>query len=436
MQIITEGNLPKIPDFISNFNSLSDVGIAVDIGTTTVVVTVWQLSTRKNLAIVAEKNAQCKYGSDVINRIDASIKLQNGEKLLHDCIVNQLEKMFSAAISISSQKLIRGIRPYIRKIVITGNTTMLSFVAKFSVKKIATVPFLPESKFDFETDWKNISDSKISVIPQDVKVYFPPVVGAFIGADTVCALLASDFDFDSKTPFLLSDIGTNSEIALFLPKNEKSDSKILCTAAAAGPAFEGANIEFGMTATSGAIEKIFFENEKIFVSTIDNIKAKGICGSGLISSICVFLENRFIDKDGMILKTLENEIAKINLTEDVFVSQNDIRNFQLAKSAVRTGIDFLLEKIDENNKEDIKFFIAGGFGSKIDLFESCKIGLFSDSLLENTIQIGNAALFGATSLLFSDELKNKIKIIAKKSIQINLAAIPNFQDKFLKNLSF
>jgi len=444
MKIITEGNLPKIPESLDeSLYSPFDIGISVDIGTTTIVVTSWSLSNRNILSIVAEKNLQYKYGTDVINRINAAIKLENGQKQLHDTIINQLEKMFSAALSISSQKLMRGFRPSVSKIVITGNTTMLSFVANLSVEKMSSMPFEPASKFDFEIEWGKLSNSKISVIPSDTKVYFPPIVSAFIGADTVCALLCVDFSFDDENPILMADIGTNSEIALFLPKTENSDSKILCTAAAAGPAFEAANISFGMPAISGAIDKIKIENDEIVVNTIENTLAKGICGSGLISSISAFLENDFIDKDGRIKDEFE---GKIDLTNTISINQNDIRNFQLAKSAVKTGIEYLIDKINFiNNKklylsnellEKTDFILAGGFGSKIDLEESSKIGLIPRNLIFRTKQIGNAALFGAAALLFSEKLKKKAKKIAEKAIQINLAAIPDFQNRFLTNLSF
>ena len=445
MKIITEGSLPKIPEPISE-HSPSEVVLAVDVGTTTIAVVAWSLSSRKILSVVAEKNAQAKYGSDVINRIECAMKLPSGEKILHDCLMKQLEKMFASALSLSSQKMPRGFRPHVKKIVLTGNSTMLSFAAGVSVEGLAAVPFTLASKFDFSVAWNELSSSKASVVPSDAEVYFPPVVGAFIGADTVCAMLAAGFDLDAENPFLLADIGTNSEMALFVPASSSSAARILCTSAAAGPAFEAANISCGMPSVNGAVDKVEIDGGKISVRTIGNAPAKGVCGSGLISSVSEFLRNGMVDSHGTIEEKkdglgVDSPGSKIDLTESVSISQNDIRNLQLAKSAVKTGLDHLLSRFESLSAKKIsgqkmRFFLAGGFGSRIDLDESVRIGLLPSLLLGDVSQIGNAALFGASALLFSEKLKEKARLLAKKSTQINLAAVPDFQQKFLGNIDF
>ena len=445
MKIITEGSLPEIPEPISE-HSPSEVALAVDVGTTTIAVVAWSLSSRKILSVVAEKNAQAKYGADVINRIECAMKLPSGEKILHDCLMKQLEKMFASALSLSSQKMPRGFRPHVKKIVVTGNSTMLSFAAGVSVEGLAAVPFTLASKFDFSVAWKELFISNASVIPSDAEVYFPPVVGAFIGADTVCAMLAAGFDLEAENPCLLADIGTNSEMALFVPASSSSPARILCTSAAAGPAFEAANISCGMPSVNGAVDKVEIDGGKISVRTIGNAPAKGVCGSGLISSVSEFLRNGMVDSHGTIEEKKDglggdSLGSKIDLTESVSISQNDIRNLQLAKSAVKTGLDHLLSRFESLSAKKIsgqkmRFFLAGGFGSRIDLDESVRIGLLPSSLLGDVSQIGNAALFGASALLFSEKLKEKARLLAKKSTQINLAAVPDFQQKFLGNIDF
>ena len=445
MKIITEGSLPEIPEPPADF-SPSEVALAVDVGTTTVAVAAWSLSSRKILSVVAEKNAQSKYGSDVINRIECAMKLPSGGKILHDCLMKQLEKMFASALSLSSQKMPRGFRPHVGKIVLTGNSTMLSFAAGVSVEGLAAVPFTLASKFDFSVGWKEISPSNSSVVPSDAEVYFPPVVGAFIGADTVCAMLAAGFDLDAEKPFLLADIGTNSEMALFVPASSSSAARILCTSAAAGPAFEAANISCGMPSVNGAVDKVKIDGGKISVRTIGNAPAKGVCGSGLISSVSEFLRNGMVDSHGTIEEKkdglgVDSRGSKIDLTESVSVSQSDIRNLQLAKSAVKTGLDYLLARLSTFSQKKIpesgmRFFLAGGFGSRIDIEESVRIGLLPSSLLSGVSQIGNAALFGASAILFSEKLKEKARLLSKKSTQINLAAVPDFQQKFLGNIDF
>lgn len=445
MKIITEGSLPEIPEPPADF-SPSEVALAVDVGTTTVAVAAWSLSSRKILSVVAEKNAQSKYGSDVINRIDFAVKLPSGGKILHDCLVKQLEKMFASALAAAYQKMPRGFRPHVGKIVLTGNSTMLSFAAGVSVEGLAEVPFSLASKFDFSVAWKEISPSNSSVIPSDAEVYFPPVVGAFIGADTVCAMLAAGFDLDAEKPLLLADVGTNSEMALFVPASSSASARILCTSAAAGPAFEAANISCGMPSVNGAVDKVRIEGGKISVRTIGNAPAKGVCGSGLISSVSEFLRNGMVDSHGTIEEKkdrlgVDSRGQKIDLTESVSVSQSDIRNLQLAKSAVKTGLDYLLARFSTFSPKKIsepgmRFFLAGGFGSRIDIEESVRIGLLPSSLLGGVSQIGNAALFGASAILFSEKLKEKARLLSKKSTQINLAAVPDFQQKFLGNIDF
>ncbi len=480
MQIVTDGELPNIPESISSTLSPAELGIAIDVGTTTIALSVWSLSQRKHLATVAEKNNQVKFGYDIIKRISFASRppltgsvstVESAPSALHYCIIAQLEKMVSKAVSTASAKLPRGFQPVVKNIVITGNTTMLSFVCAASVDKMAAAPFLPASHFDFTASWQVIRDGNVvaqsspldkptaellqifqtSVIPPDTQVYFPPCIGAFIGADTVCAMVTAGFavpgehnpddsalrpwESKLKAPLVLADIGTNSELCISIPDTHTQKGKILCTSAAAGPAFEAANISCGMSSTEGAIDSVSYHNGEIICHVIGEGKAKGICGSGLISVASVLYENKFIDKSGVILKSNEklgDGTSCIELTPAVYVSQQDIRNLQLAKSAVKTGLEYLLEKTSESPV----FCIAGGFGTKLNLTDAKKIGLLPSELEKRTIQLGNAALSGASAMLFSRSLREKGRKIAKAAIQINLAAVPDFQTKFLKSIDF
>ncbi len=476
MEIITEGKMPELPQE-NRQDSPAAVGIAVDIGTTTVVVSMWSLAGRKHLSSVAEKNSQVRYGYDVIKRISFAVRppltgssavVESGPSALHYSIVSQLEKMFIKAAAQAAVKLPRGLHPEIKSMVITGNTTMLSFLCAVPVKNMASAPFTPGSKFDFTTSWDQIRKGQAcevhdeldkptaevlhvfsaSIIPAQTPVYIPPCIGAFIGADTVCAMISAGFPVPRENqvslhpwesavtaPLMLADVGTNSEIALFLPDSDSQKSRILCTAAAAGPAFEAANISCGMSAIDGAIDSVKIEKGKIIPHVIGSQKARGICGSGLVSLVAALYENRFIDKNGVILKNksrLGDGSTCIQITPAVYISQQDIRNLQLAKSAVNTGLQYLLERSGTLPV----FCISGGFGSKIDLYSAAKIGLFPTQLADRTVQIGNGALAGASALLFSDVLRQKASSLAKYSYQINLAAVPEFQDRFLKSIDF
>ena len=479
MEIVTDGNLPFIPEPQNTNASPSDIGIAVDIGTTTIAAQVWSISQRKLLATIAEQNKQIRYGHDVIKRMSFALRTpaassaqmaESGMSTLHYCILSQLEKMFQTAVAACQTKLPRGFQPKITSIVMTGNTTMLNFVNAIPVKSLSQAPFTPECKYDFETTWKLMREGlsfekhcvldsptpeiiqvfESSIVPDETKVYFPPCIGALIGADTVCAMIAAGFpipgsatnfkseggsESEDNPPPMLIDLGTNSEIALYIADTPEKKGRILCTATAAGPAFEAANISCGMSAVDGAIDKVTIDKGEIISRTIGNKNAKGICGSGLVSAVANLYEHKYIDKNGAILKAksaLGDNSPCIELTPAVYISQQDIRNLQLAKSAVKTGLAYLLER----SPVTPRLKIAGGFGARLSLDDAKKISLIPSELVENAVQIGNGALSGASALLFSKVLRLKARELTKKSIPINLAAVAEFQERFLKSIDF
>lgn len=475
MQIQTDGVLPIIPEPQDTDCPASHIGLAVDVGTTTVAVSAWLLSTREHLATVAAKNLQMRFGYDVIRRISFATRpplagsmqvVETGDSALHYSIITQLEKMFSQVLPLAASRMPRGVLPVVSSIVITGNTTMLSFVCAVPVRGIAAAPFTPASLFDFTATWNEVRYCRAcvhsgeldkptaetlqvfnsSVINSEVPVYFPPCVAAFIGADSVCAMLAAGIpvpgsknllpgDQVPSEPVLLMDVGTNSEIVLYAPESETHSGRILCTSAAAGPAFEAANISCGMSSVDGAVEKISYEDDAFLCHVIGGGKAKGICGSGLVSAAALLYRLNVIDKSGIIRKyisQLGDGSSCIQLTPAVYISQQDIRNLQLAKSAVRTGLQYLLEKTQSKPL----FCMAGGFGAHLDLHDAVTIGLIPPELEDNCVQLGNAALSGASALLFSQKLREKASLLAKKAYQINLAAVADFQQRFLSMIDF
>lgn len=475
MQIETEGVVPNIPEEDSH-DFANEIGLAVDVGTSTVAVSAWSLKSRKCLATVAEKNAQIRYGYDVIRRISFATRapllgsaqvIESGSSALHYSIITQLEKMFVKVVNLVATKFARGIRPEVKRIVITGNTTMLSFVCAVPVDGLSVAPFSPSTLFGFSAYWENVRSGNViensvvldaptpdtlklyetSVIPPETPIFFPPCIGAFIGADTVCAMLSAGFpspirisdnienlETSVKSPLLLADIGTNTEIALFIPATEKSSAKILCTSAAAGPAFEASNISCGMSSIEGAIDSISY-NGDLVCHVIGDTNAKGICGSGLISAGATLLKHKYIDRNGVIQKSvskLGDGSICIQLTPAVYLSQQDIRNMQLAKSAVKTGLAYMVERAPSLPI----FCLAGGFGSNINITEACEIGLIPSELERRCVPLGNAALAGASALLFSKVLRRKSIEIAKNAYQINLAAVPDFQQRYLNSIDF
>ncbi len=476
MQIETNGTMPVIPEQQDNSISPVSIGLAVDVGTTTVAVSAWLLSNRTHLATVAEKNVQIRYGQDVIKRISyatrppltgSSQNVESGPSALHYAIIVQLEKLFTRILSVCKTKLPRGLPPQVHSIVITGNTTMLSFVAGVPVNGLAAAPFTAGSLFNLTTDWAHIRTGEVvpnkesldaptpdtlqffqtSVISDGTSVYIPPCIGAFIGADTVCAMLSAGFPVPGaaaalkpgesaiKASLLLADIGTNTEMALYIPATEERPGRILCTSAAAGPAFEAANISCGMSSVEGAIDKVSWDNGSLRCQVIGNGFAKGLCGSGIVSACATFLRNGYIDKSGIFQKgisKLGDGSTCVELTPAVYISQQDVRNLQLAKSAVKTGLQYMLEKTESLPV----FCIAGGFGTNLNLKDAAEIGLIPQQLEKRCVHLGNGALAGASALLFSPTLRKKAAEIAKRSLQVNLAAVPGFQQRFLQSIDF
>lgn len=480
MQIVTEGAMPLIPETAEQDSSPADIGLAVDIGTTTIAASAYLRSTRQRLAVAAAQNQQVRYGYDVIHRVSyamrpplagsTTVMADSGAVVLHNTVISQLEKMFTQVLAASASSLPRGVRPLVSSIVITGNTTMLSLAVGVPVNGLAAAPFTPASLFGMDTTWGALRSGTVvpgsgradmsspeqlqlfqsSAISEDTPVYVPPCIGAFIGADTVCAMLDAGFPVPGSSlerddllpdespltaPLLLADVGTNCELALYMPAVEGQNSRLVCTAAAAGPAFEAANISCGMSSVNGAIDRVTLENGKFSCHVIGGGTAKGLCGSGVLSFVALLYKNGYIDKGGTIIKGASRNgdgSACIELTPAVRLAQQDIRNLQLAKSAVRTGIQYLLEKTSSLPI----FSIAGGFGTTLSVEDAVLIGLFPKELCSHCIHLGNAALAGASALLFSKTLRDKASRIAGKAYQVNLAAVPGFQQRFLGAIDF
>ncbi len=414
--------------------SSSDIGIAVDVGTTTIAAKAFNLQNGKELFSYGEQNLQIKFGSDVISRINFSLQKNDGAggSELYKCLKNQLEKIISYLMkNVSSFYLSNRISyssklPKLKKIVIAGNTCMESFACGFEVKSLAQFPFKIPSDFGFEKNAQDFFEGEY--ILRETKIFFAPVISSFVGGDTVCAILSS-FDFDLPNVQFLLDVGTNCEMAVF----DKKSASLICTSSSAGPAFEGQGIEKGSSAIDGAIFKVFYdkENQKFNCLTVGQKAPSSICGTGLISAIDVFLENNLIDKNGTILSGQN----KIFLTEKIYLSQNDIRNFQLAKSAVKSGLNFLSKNFSDADLESSVLYLAGGFGTQIDEVAAINTKMFPDFFKGKIVHLGNAALSGA-SLLFDEKYYLQSQKIIENSKSINLALEDDFQNEFIKNIDF
>ena len=400
-------------------------GLAVDIGTTTVVVYLYRLADGELLCVRSGMNAQCGFGADVISRINYCN--ENGLASLQEAIVSQINRMVAEALSAV------GASPEtLKEIVIAGNTTMLHLLTGLDPYGIAVYPFTPVSLFGNE-----LKQGFFKSAP-DARVYLPGCISSYVGGDITCSILASGMT--GKKAALLLDLGTNGEMALWY------HDKFYCCSTAAGPAFEGAGMQMGMTAVDGAVSKVWEENGEVRYSVLGEDGPAAIGGSGIIGAVCGFGRLGLIDDTGRIDEKQESyarygtefggfPALKIG-DSGVLITQQDIRKLQLAKSAVAAGISTLLHESGCEMEEVEALYLAGGFGTYISVESAVGIGLFPGELKEKTVSIGNGAGAGASMLLLDRDALKEEKKIMESAQEVNLSSNPVFMDHYVEQMMF
>ncbi len=393
--------------------SANPLGLAVDIGTTSIVFYIVNMIFGAVIDIKTIKNPQIKYGADVISRINYSVEQDNGVKVLQDILLNEINKL----IIDYCEKNDYQVSDFVR-ISVVGNTVMLHTFMGENALSIALAPFKPKFTETIYIKAKNIGIH----VNKDANLILLPSLSAYIGADILAGVNSLNFNKLSGK-FLFIDVGTNGEIVLF------SKDKILACATAAGPAFEGANLSCGMTAIAGAISSYNSEYYKV----IGDTEPIGICGSGIIDIVASLLDKELISNDG----NLSGEFTVFESdTVRVFVNQQDIREIQLAKSAIASGIKRLLSiaGITLNDLDNI--LLAGGFGNYINIPNAIKIGLLPDFPVEKYIQVGNTAGTGAVLALKSDKFIYETEKLKEKIQYIELSNDSDFSMEFAMNMFF
>ena len=379
-------------------------GLAVDIGTTTVAMQLFDRATGTVLAEQLAENRQRSHGADVISRIEAckTAGLDTLSRLIRD----ELEQMARACLDEAGLSAVD-------EAVVTGNSTMLYLYEGIDPSALAIVPFTMSTFFG------GMSRHTLAGAP----VYLPRCIGAYVGADIVCSILASDMVHQPGVQ-LLADIGTNGEMALM------RDGSLSCCATAAGPAFEGAGLSCGMPAAAGAIRAVRREGDKICYQTVQDAPPVGICGSGILDALAVLLEDETLEDTGYL-----DEDYTVDGTE-VTITQRDVRQIQLAKSAICAGLITLLEEQDLPADAVDRFVIAGGFGSSMNMDSACAIGLFPAALRDKADFIGNGALGGAAMLLMNRSLRAQSERMAAEATELSLSASQTFMDAYVDCMSF
>ena len=419
-----------LTDFKAQKNDLlplgENYGFAVDIGTTTVAVYLYDLKNGNLLKSCAFLNPQQTFGADVISRITAS-HFENKKNELSISIVSALQD--------SMLRLCKdcGVDKHsVDAAVITGNTAMLYLLLKRDVKGLAFAPFEIEDHLGY-----TLNATELGFKGFNFNVLLPRVISSFVGADITCAAINTLANTSNET-VLLIDIGTNGEMVL------KDKRNIFVCSTAAGPAFEGVGIKMGMPAKSGAISKVYTKNNKICFETVENTAPKGICGSGLIDAVSVFLNLGYIDETGLIdnmlssdcLTMLDGEFALKIGDSGILLCQSDIRNLQLAKSAIRAGIETLLNTLNISVSGLSRLIIAGGMGSSINTKSAQNIGLIPNIEKEKVYFAGNAAAGGAVTLLLNKEQVQFSQEFAKSVKALELANSEIFMEKYIENMMF
>lgn len=400
------------------------IGFSVDIGTTTIAIRQYALSSGKLLSTRVEMNDQSRFGADVLSRIEHSNT--HGVKALQQILIAQLSRMFDGMQAAYSGRTVE-------RVVLVGNTTMLHFLTGLDPRGIGVSPFQPQSLFG-ETFSAN---TLFPMFSSDTEAYIPRCVSAYVGADISAGMLATAFDRPGRK--LLLDVGTNGEIAL------QNGERIVCCATAAGPAFEGAQLSMGMPAIDGAIDKVFF-SEGIGYQTIGNAMPRGICGTGVISLLSLLRKEGILSESGLLseenkchnrfIRTVDDQKGFMIGDSGVFFSIGDIQQIQLAKAAIAAGIDTLLheENIDANGIAE--FLLAGGFGSRVCASDAAEIGLIPGVCVNQTVAVGNVALHGASMMLFSMAHRKRTDQIVQSAVEKPLSGHPFFMDRYIANMMF
>lgn len=424
-----------------NHSSNAGTLAACDIGTTTVVCYLIDKETGQIIAVRSGANPQRSFGADVLSRIDAAARTDDNDKAN-----GGLQMMQSQIVSLLngfiSEMLMECGRTKVCLFSVAGNTVMCHLLMGISPEKLGRAPFMPDEYFGREFNPLDIGIENCQIM-----IIFPAVSG-FVGGDITAGMMET---VNCRKLTLYLDIGTNGEMAL-----GKGD-RYVCCATAAGPAFEGAQIEMGMPASRGAVDKVWLEGRRIKYSVIGNDRPVGLCGSGLIDALAILLKAGIIDENGTILsgqelpilfrsyvfeveaedaaQSTESSLA-VHIAPGVYITQEDIRKLQLAKGAIAAGIDILFKEYGCKPCDlDILTF-AGGFGNYIDKASAAAIGLFPPELLDRAKEVGNAAGNGAVSAALSQGAWESALDISGKMRYIELASYPRFDEIYVEHMNF
>ena len=402
------------------------LGLAVDLGTTTIAGYLLDLSSGQTLASKGVMNPQISYGEDIISRINHVLKSPHESVRLQQLVVDKLNELASDLCSEAGADV-----SAIVEAVVVGNTAMHHLLLGLPLRQLALSPFIAAASMALDIKAYELG---IKIAP-GAYIHFPPIITGFVGSDHTAMLLATD-SCRADGLVIALDIGTNTEISLV------NGAEITTTSCASGPAFEGGHIKHGMRAAPGAIERLRITKDAVHYQTIDGAPPLGLCGSGALDAMAQLYLAGVIDNSGRFMsdhprvRVTDNQAEFLIVDQDghpaIVLTQKDIRELQLAKAAIRTGIQFLLETNGCTEEQIGQVIIAGSFGSYIDFSSAVTVGLLPALPLNRFRQVGNAAGTGAKLVLISLAKREEAIAIASQACYIELAGNPDFKQTFIE----
>lgn len=411
----------KISDFRNGI-----YGLAGDIGTTTIVLNIVDLETGQIVLTSSFENPQRFGGSDVMNRISYDGSDNTGE----------LQQVMLSSINFEVGEMVKELAIHRREIfdaVLVGNTTMRDILFGIDTQPIGEKPYKSKIQSDYEAGTRGSTSLTVTaeelglrIFPK-AQVYSGPLVSCHIGSDVAADMLAIGFD-ESETPIMLVDVGTNTEVIV------GNKGKMFAASCPAGPAFEGGEVKYGMPGYEGAVESVQIKNGKPEICTIGNAPVEGICGSGLVDLLAELKKSGIMNELGVLKDQKDRYYFAPD--DDMALDRSDISALAQAKAANYCG-QYIAIRTSDHNADDIStLYLAGGFANYIDAENAKAIGFIANFDNRKIVKAGNASLHGATLMLVSKALREKIEALVKKVNHIELETTPDFFDIFVEGCMF
>lgn len=424
------GKIGYLPENISMQSGVEELYvIAIDLGTTTIAMELAEAKSGQVIHTVTDMNRQRSYGADVISRIQAA----NAGK------GKELQKSICTDLYYGIKRLLRECKlspQKIKKIGISGNTTMGHLLMGYSCEKLGRYPFetvnIKTITREFQEFFGEQQEEDTEALYMDAKVILLPGISAYVGADIVAGILASGMEQREK-PCMLIDLGTNGEMVI------GNKEKLFVTSVAAGPAFEGGDISCGMGSVPGAICKVSLEQNTVQLQTIGNKEPLGLCGTGVVETVCELWKEKLVDETGVMVEEIQDTGFLLGKTPDgkeILFTQTDVQEFLLAKSAVRAGIECLLKRFGTTSEEIEEVFLAGGFGYHMDIEKMIAIGMLPKGFIEKVTIVGNSSLGGTITYLTQEDAVGRCKEIVEKTEELQLTLAADFIEFYIEYMTF